>query len=85
MSGEKSPPEVSINQREVRGSERAKEKHGVEGRRDAQSDRSHRNYQSACIDFTRSQDDSVCVRTSDAGFLVKVGITLDTWRVCVAL
>lgn len=75
----KSPPEVSINQREVRGTEREKGRRGVEGRRDAQSDKPHQNYPSSRLDLMRSQDDSVCLQKFDAAFLVTVGITLDTW------
>lgn len=43
----KTPPEVSINQREVGGTEREKERRGVEAPRDAQSGRPHQSDQSS--------------------------------------
>lgn len=75
----KSPPEVSINQRRVRRAEREKGRRGVEAQRDAQGDRPHPNYLPSRFDLMRSDDDSVRLEKFDAGFLVTVGITLDTW------
>lgn len=43
----KSPPEVSINQREVRGTEREKGRRRLGGLRDAQNDRPRPNYRSS--------------------------------------
>lgn len=45
--GKKSPPEVSINQREVRGTEREKGRRRLGGLRDAQNDRPRPNYRSS--------------------------------------
>lgn len=75
----KNPPaEVSINQRAaVRGDRRREGRVGVDGGREARSDRAHRNLPpSRCS--RRSRHESTRPPRFDAALLVTVGFTLDS-------
>lgn len=81
LGKKKTPPEVSINQREVRGDRKRKRK-TRSGRTERRAKRQTASKLSILPDstsLTRSQDGTVCLQKFDAEFLVTVGITLDTW------